>query len=77
MLLMAVASPLVAIHYSTIYLIVPALMLFGLASPVTLTPILPEMGEVVDALVSVVCVTFAQALNYNVLKTGWCSVCAR
>ena len=52
MLLMAVASPLVAIHYSSIYLIIPSLMLFGLSSPVTLTPILPEMGEIVDELVN-------------------------
>ncbi|KAI8149363.1 major facilitator superfamily domain-containing protein [Fennellomyces sp. T-0311] len=50
MLMMAVASPLVAVHYSAVYLIVPSLMLFGLSSPVTLTPILPEMGEVVDSL---------------------------
>lgn len=51
MLMMAAASPLVAIHYPSVYMIIPALMLFGLSSPVTLTPILPEMGEVVNNLV--------------------------
>ncbi|KAI9260631.1 major facilitator superfamily domain-containing protein [Phascolomyces articulosus] len=47
MLMMAVAAPLVAIHYSSVYWIIPSLMVFGLSSTVTLTPILPEMGEVV------------------------------
>ncbi|KAI9484748.1 major facilitator superfamily domain-containing protein [Zychaea mexicana] len=50
MLVMAVASPLVAVHYPTVYMIIPALMVFGFSSPLTLTPILPEMGEVVDEL---------------------------
>ncbi|KAI8639413.1 major facilitator superfamily domain-containing protein [Parasitella parasitica] len=48
MLLMAVASPLVALQYTSIYWIIPPLMAFGLSSPVTLTPILPEMGETVS-----------------------------
>ncbi|KAI9322462.1 major facilitator superfamily domain-containing protein [Dichotomocladium elegans] len=50
MLLMAIASPLVALPYPTVYMIVPSLMVFGFSSPLTLTPILPEMGEVVDSL---------------------------
>ncbi|KAL0095354.1 major facilitator superfamily domain-containing protein [Phycomyces blakesleeanus] len=47
MILMAVASPLVALHFESIYMIIPPLMIFGLSSPVTLTPVLPEMGETV------------------------------
>ncbi|KAI8985125.1 major facilitator superfamily domain-containing protein [Pilobolus umbonatus] len=50
MILMAVASPLVAIEFSSIYWIIPPLMLFGLSSPVTLTPVLPEMGETVNEM---------------------------
>ncbi|KAG2200916.1 hypothetical protein INT47_003151 [Mucor saturninus] len=50
MVLMAVASPLVALNYSSIYYIIPPLMVFGLSSPVTLTPILPEMGETVHEM---------------------------
>lgn len=49
--MMAIASPLVAIHYPDVYMIVPSLMVFGLSSPVTLTPVLPEMGEVVADMV--------------------------
>lgn len=52
MLLMAVAAPLVSIDYPIVYMIVPSLMVFGFSSPLTLTPILPEMGEIVDSLVS-------------------------
>ncbi|CAO3609290.1 unnamed protein product [Mucor hiemalis] len=51
MILMAVASPLVALEFTSIYWIIPPLMLFGLSSPVTLTPILPEMGETVHEMV--------------------------
>lgn len=51
MVLMAIASPLVALNYSSIYYIIPPLMVFGLSSPVTLTPILPEMGETVHEMV--------------------------
>lgn len=50
--MMAAAAPLVAIHYESIYMIIPALAMFGLSCPVVLTPVLPEMGEVVDDLVS-------------------------
>lgn len=50
MILMAAASPLVAIKFTSIYFIIPPLMLFGLSSPVTLTPILPEMGETVNEM---------------------------
>ncbi|OBZ82483.1 putative MFS-type transporter C18.02 [Choanephora cucurbitarum] len=50
MILMAIASPLVALNYSSIYWIIPPLMIFGLSSPVTLTPILPEMGETVNEM---------------------------
>lgn len=50
MIMMAIASPILAIHYSSVYLIIPSLMVFGLASPMTLTPILPEMGEVVHEI---------------------------
>ncbi|KAI7883073.1 MFS general substrate transporter [Lichtheimia hyalospora FSU 10163] len=50
MLLMAVAAPLVSLNYPIVYMIVPALMVFGFSSPLTLTPILPEMGEIVDSL---------------------------
>ncbi|ORY96514.1 major facilitator superfamily domain-containing protein [Syncephalastrum racemosum] len=49
-IMMAIAAPLVAIHYKSIYMIIPALAMFGLSCPVILTPILPEMGEVVDDL---------------------------
>lgn len=49
---MAVAAPLVSIDYPIVYMIVPSLMVFGFSSPLTLTPILPEMGEIVDSLVS-------------------------
>ena len=52
MILMAIASPLVALNFSSIYWIIPPLMLFGLSSPVTLTPILPEMGESVSEMVT-------------------------
>lgn len=47
---MAVAAPLVSIEYPVVYMIVPSLMVFGFSSPLTLTPILPEMGEIVDSL---------------------------
>lgn len=50
--MMAIAGPFVAVHYSTIYFVIPPLMLFGLSSPVTLTPVLPEMGETVTEMVS-------------------------
>ncbi|KAI8968014.1 major facilitator superfamily domain-containing protein [Mycotypha africana] len=50
MVMMGVSSPLVAVHFSAIYHIIPPLMLFGLSSPVTLTPILPEMGETVNEM---------------------------
>lgn len=50
MIMMAVISPLVSIHYNSIYCIIPPLMIFGLSSPVTLTPILPEMGETVTEM---------------------------
>lgn len=50
--MMAIAGPFVAVDYSTIYFVVPPLMLFGLSSPVTLTPVLPEMGETVTEMVS-------------------------
>ncbi|KAI8330641.1 major facilitator superfamily domain-containing protein [Chlamydoabsidia padenii] len=48
MVMMAVVSPLVALRFSSVYMIIPPLMLFGLSSPVTLTPVLPEMGEIVS-----------------------------
>jgi hypothetical protein len=51
MIMMAVVSPLVALHFNSVYMIIPPLMLFGLSSPVTLTPILPEMGEIVSDMV--------------------------
>lgn len=51
MVIMAIAAPLVALHFSSIYMIIPPLMVFGLSSPVTLTPILPEMGETVSEMV--------------------------
>ncbi|CAO3695848.1 unnamed protein product [Umbelopsis ramanniana] len=47
MITMAVISPVLAVKYSSVYQIIPPLMIFGLSSPMTLTPILPEMGEVV------------------------------
>ncbi|KAG1169514.1 hypothetical protein G6F70_008327 [Rhizopus microsporus] len=50
MIMMAIAGPFVAVDYSTIYFVVPPLMLFGLSSPVTLTPVLPEMGETVTEM---------------------------
>ncbi|CEP18156.1 hypothetical protein [Parasitella parasitica] len=50
MILMAFASPLVALQYTSIYYIIPPLMVFGLSSPVILTPILPEMGETVSVM---------------------------
>ncbi|KAI9281845.1 major facilitator superfamily domain-containing protein [Sporodiniella umbellata] len=50
MIMMAVSSPLIAIHYKSLYYIIPPLMAFGLSSPVTLTPILPEMGETVTEM---------------------------
>ncbi|KAG1144459.1 hypothetical protein G6F37_006279 [Rhizopus arrhizus] len=50
MVMMAIISPLVAIHYSSIYFIILPLMIFGLSSPVTLTPVLPEMGETVTEM---------------------------
>lgn len=52
MITMAVVSPVLAIKYDSVYLIIPGLMIFGLSSPMTLTPILPEMGEVVHDIVS-------------------------
>lgn len=51
MIMMAIASPLVALQFTSIYWIIPPLMVFGLSSPVTLTPILPEMGETVSEMV--------------------------
>jgi hypothetical protein len=51
MIMMAIASPLVALQFNSIYWIIPPLMVFGLSSPVTLTPILPEMGETVSEMV--------------------------
>ncbi|CAO3587100.1 unnamed protein product [Absidia cylindrospora] len=48
MIMMALVSPLVALHFKSVYMIIPPLMVFGLSSPVTLTPILPEMGEIVS-----------------------------
>lgn len=48
---MAIVAPLVALNYSSIYYIIPPLMVFGFSSPVTLTPILPEMGETVNEMV--------------------------
>jgi DHA1 family solute carrier family 18 vesicular amine transporter 1/2 len=50
MITMAIASPILAIHYSSVYLVIPSLMVFGLSSPMTLTPILPEMGDVVHEI---------------------------
>ncbi|KAG0171685.1 hypothetical protein DFQ29_008714 [Apophysomyces sp. BC1021] len=50
MVLMAVVSPLVALNFPSIYYVIPPLMIFGLSSPVTLTPVLPEMGETVNEL---------------------------
>ncbi|KAI8884218.1 MFS general substrate transporter [Backusella circina FSU 941] len=50
MILMAVVSPIVAIKFESMYWIIPPLMLFGLSSPVTLTPVLPEMGETVNEM---------------------------
>jgi len=55
MIMMAIASPLVALRYTSIYWIIPPLMVFGLSSPVTLTPVLPEMGETVSEMVSFIC----------------------
>jgi DHA1 family solute carrier family 18 vesicular amine transporter 1/2 len=52
--MMAIASPLVALHFQSIYRIIPPLMVFGLSSPVTLTPILPEMGETVSEMVRII-----------------------
>lgn len=52
MVMMAIASPLVALHFSSVYWIIPPLMMFGLSSPVTLTPVLPEMGEAVHEMVN-------------------------
>ncbi|KAI7903711.1 major facilitator superfamily domain-containing protein [Cokeromyces recurvatus] len=48
MIMMAISAPFIAINYSTIYWIIPSLMIFGLSSPVIMTPILPEMGETVN-----------------------------
>lgn len=53
MVMMAIISPLVAIHYSSIYFIILPLMIFGLSSPITLTPVLPEMGETVTEMVRI------------------------
>lgn len=53
MVMMAFASPLVALRFSSIYWIIPPLMIFGLSSPVTLTPVLPEMGETVSEMVNI------------------------
>jgi hypothetical protein len=53
MIMMAVVSPIVAIKFKSMYSIIPPLMLFGLSSPVTLTPILPGMGSVVNELVNI------------------------
>ncbi|CAO3645910.1 unnamed protein product [Cunninghamella echinulata] len=50
LILMALISPFVAIHYASVFMIIPSLMLFGFSSPLTLTPILPEMGEAVNDL---------------------------
>ncbi|GAA5798433.1 major facilitator superfamily domain-containing protein [Helicostylum pulchrum] len=50
LILMAIVAPLVALNYSSIYYIIPPLMVFGFSSPVTLTPILPEMGETVNEM---------------------------
>jgi MFS transporter, DHA1 family, solute carrier family 18 (vesicular amine transporter), member 1/2 len=55
---MAVISPVLAVKYSSVYQIIPPLMIFGLSSPMTLTPILPEMGEVVHEIVSLICLCF-------------------
>jgi hypothetical protein len=52
MIMMAVVSPIVAIKFKSMYWIIPPLMLFGLSSPVTLTPVLPEMGETVNEMVN-------------------------
>ncbi|CAO3628092.1 unnamed protein product [Cunninghamella blakesleeana] len=50
LILMAIASPFVSLIYPSVYLIIPSLMIFGFSSPLTLTPILPEMGEAVNDL---------------------------
>ena len=83
MITMAVISPVLAVKYSSVYQIIPPLMIFGLSSPMTLTPILPEMGEVVHDIVSfnlfMFCVLFFTVLliEVNVSTTGWCRICAR
>ncbi|RUS23397.1 major facilitator superfamily domain-containing protein [Jimgerdemannia flammicorona] len=49
-LLVALVAPLIALPSKTLWLIVPPLMVFGLASSMITTPLLPEMGEVVHEL---------------------------
>jgi hypothetical protein len=52
MILTALICPVIAIHYSSIYMIITPLVILGLSNPLTMTPLLPEMGEVVKEMVS-------------------------
>ncbi|KAI8332369.1 major facilitator superfamily domain-containing protein [Chlamydoabsidia padenii] len=50
LLMMAMISPLVTLTYPSVYMIIPSLMVFGFSGPVTVTPVLPEMGIIVNDL---------------------------
>lgn len=49
--MMALVCPLIAVTYSSIYMLIPPLMIFGLSGPVIATPVLPSIGEVVKDMV--------------------------
>lgn len=53
MLLMAIASVLVGIQVSSIYYMIPSLLMFGLSNPLIHTPLMPEMGTIVSEMVRV------------------------
>ncbi|KAI8881999.1 MFS general substrate transporter [Backusella circina FSU 941] len=50
MILTALICPVIAIQYSSIYMVIVPLVILGLSNPLTMTPLLPEMGEVVKEM---------------------------
>jgi hypothetical protein len=54
MVLMSLACILIGLDVPSIYYMIPSLFLFGLSNPLIHTPLMPEMGAIVNQMVCIV-----------------------
>lgn len=52
MFIMAIASVLVSLPVTSIYYMIPSLLIFGLSNTLIHTPLMPEMGSIVSEMVN-------------------------